>query len=80
MNNYPMKQNDSVSAGKPWGKGRLTPDFSGPLASRNPESETQKTAASRSVFRTDSTLLTIEYENNFQEVNQQNSSTRFFFF
>ncbi len=35
MNNYPRQQNDTVSVGKPWGKGRLTPDFSGPLASRN---------------------------------------------
>jgi hypothetical protein len=82
MNNYPREQNDTVSVGKPWGKGRLTHDFSGPLASRNPNKET---TASRSVFRTDSILLTrerttegFEHENNFQEVNQQNSSTRLF--
>jgi hypothetical protein len=36
MNNYPKEHNDTVSIGKPWGKGRLTHDFSGPLASRNP--------------------------------------------
>ncbi len=33
MSNYPRKPKD-VSVGKPWGKGRLTHDFSGPLASR----------------------------------------------
>jgi hypothetical protein len=36
MKNYPREQNDTVSVGKPWGKGRLTHDFAGPLASRNP--------------------------------------------
>jgi hypothetical protein len=35
-NNYPREQNDTVPVGKPWGKWRLTHGFSGPLASRNP--------------------------------------------
>jgi hypothetical protein len=46
MNNHPWEQNDAVSVGKPWGKGRLTHDFSGALQGIL----TQETTASRSVF------------------------------
>jgi hypothetical protein len=36
MNTYPRNRRVAVSVGKPWNKGRLTHDFSDPLASRNP--------------------------------------------
>ena len=83
MNNYPREQNDTVSVGKPWGKGRLTHDFSGPLASRNPNTgNNSKPIGFQNrfdAFDKRKNNRGFEHENNFQEVNQQNSSTRFFF-
>jgi hypothetical protein len=82
VSNYPREQNDTVSVGKPWGKGRLTPDFSGPLASRNPNTgNNSKPIGFQNrfdAFDERKNNRGFEHENNFQEVNQQNSSTRFF--
>jgi hypothetical protein len=82
MNNYPSEQNDTVSVGKPWGKGRLTHDFLGPLASRNPNTgNNSKPIGFQNrfdAFDKRKNNRGLKHENNFQEVNQQNSSTRFF--
>jgi hypothetical protein len=65
------------------GKGRLTHDFAGPLASRNPHTgNNSKPIGFRNRFDAFDKRKNdggFEHENNFQEVNQQNSSTRFFF-
>jgi hypothetical protein len=82
MNNYHREQNDTVSVGKPWGKGRLAHDFSGPLASRNPNTgNNNKPIGFQNrfdAFDKRKNNRGFEHENNFQDVNQQNSSTRFF--
>jgi hypothetical protein len=76
--------NDTVSVGKPWGKGCLTHDFSGPLASRNPNTGNNSKPIGFhnrfDAFDKRKNSRGFEHENNFQEVNQQNSSTRFFSF
>jgi hypothetical protein len=82
MNNYPREQNDTVSVEKPWGKGRLTHDFSGPLASRNPNTGNNRKPIGFQnrfdAFDKRKNNRGFEHENNFQEVNQQNSCTRIF--
>jgi hypothetical protein len=93
MNNYSREQNDAVSIGKPWGKGRLAYDFSGPVASRNPNTRNSskpiclqnrfdafdKRKNNRRVEHEKKEQKRFEHENDLQEVNQQNSSTRLFF-
>jgi hypothetical protein len=72
-----------VSVVKPWGKGLLTHDFSGPLASRNLNTgNSSKPIGFQSGFDAFDKRKNnggLKHENDFQEVNQQNSSTRFFF-
>jgi hypothetical protein len=64
------------------GQGALNPRFSGPLASRNPNTgNNSKPIGFQNrfdAFDKGKNNRGFEYENNFQEVNQQNSSTRFF--
>jgi hypothetical protein len=79
MNNYHREQSDTVSVGKPWGKGRPLPhDFSNPNAGN--DSKPIGFQNRFDAFDKRKNNRGFEHENNFQEVNQQNSSTRFFFF
>jgi hypothetical protein len=68
---------------KPLGKGRFTDDFSGGLASRNPNTgNNSKPIGFQNrfdAFDKRKNSRGFEHENNFQEVNQQNSSTAHFF-